>query len=911
MTNIDTSNLRKEHFAHNWLAWASMRHFLSASLLRELTYAIVDQISHGSLSLDQILEEAEPAGQGSFASWIIRPISNDSSLAIYLQRRIQNFSWQSDSEVHIMEDSISPNDVDGPATLEKFIALGAADFGFSDKQIGTIESKNQISAAKFIEAFCFAQNSHNSLNAAKYCSQLSALLVSIEMPLSSVILKHFGDLCADVDDWDKAHALYIESSNKLIECNHLQWQDFKSAFQAIITQSQAAALRNIEGSDSASQHFRRAFDGVTVREAPLLLANASWDANVALIYSEEGAQFKEIPRATLLPPPLLLNSQSDSGALVFSLEQDFPSAHRRFWSVLRRQIALGSATESRVTKAHYAESILDELSLIIARHDQPDSFRMAIRLLIESGLSKSAKKIDWNERIVDAYVNQECVDFAIAHANSQVGSQRERNIVVMTIFRRWSELISPDHSEVSANMLRYIASLALENNSSLFEAFNVGGRCLEALEEIAEKRPELRRVVESEVALAAATKIRSQGFWKGRAAGLETAIAFLDVMSDSSLKEVIDSTIGMMRELGSETQIWPLMRPALQLLIADPVMLFSRRQSGLESTIVSTILEFGLRQESEQATILVCLKDFDSEIVRKASVQSELQEAVKRVKQNAIQINASNSIYNIDALLYASAASGRDGVESALKALKAIFQSVEDTKHPSMNLAHAYTSLILLANRQNEIAKDISVDIAVFRLWLEPLMPLICSIWNKAKSQPLIFSTFSIPAAEKPDSIVVHNWAFASMLFAASIGQETVLKPFIAEAATKPALANGIALARVTRSVAQNLDDIDFDGIRLENRDVFYAALGRRLSILQKYDIENARDYCKALIDQCFRLGPRDIDAAVFLVGFRLDLANHVGKIDASDYKKRLRNIPDIRQNLEPILGLFGDSSMN
>lgn len=909
MSEQSTSKLRKEHFANNWLTWAAVRHFISASLLRELSYAIVDRISNGTLSLDQILEEAEPTGHNSFASWVIKPISHDSSLAKYLQRRIQYFTWQSDSVVHV-EDSISTN-ADGPSSLERFIALGAADFGLSSKQISTIESTCQVSGTKFIEAFCFAQNSRNSVDAIEYCSKLKDLLSTIEMPLTSVILKHLGDLCADMDDWNKARFLYDESSNMLIEFNSPQWLEFTSAFQTIITQSQAAALRNTDGAASAFQHFERAFNNVKVSENPLLLANASWDANVALSSSDESSQFEEMHRATMLPPPLLHNSQNDYGALISSQEGNFSNAHQRFWAVLRRQIALGSATESRTTKAHYAESIIDELSLKIARHDQPASFRMALRLLIESGSSKSAEMIKWNERIVDVYVNQECVNLAIEHAISHVGSQRERHLVVMTIFRQWLELMSPDHSAVSADMLRYLAALVSNSNSSLFESFNISGRSLETLKAVAVKRPELRRYVESEVATAVSAKIRSKEFWRGSAAGLETAIAFIDVMSDSSLKKVIDSTIEMMREIGSETQMWPLMRPALQLLIAEPVMLFSRRQPGLESEIVSTILEFGLRQESEQATTLVYLKDFDSEIVRKASVQTELREAVMRVKQNALQTNSSNSIYNINALLYASAASGRDGVEAALKALKATFQSVEDAKHPSMNLAHAYSSLMLLTDRQNEIAADISVDITEFRLWLKSLLPLVCTIWNKAKSQPLIFSTFSIPAAERPDSTVVHNWTFASMHFAASIGQEAVLKQLIADAATEPSLANGIALARVTRSVAQNLDDSDLDEIRLENREIFYAALGLRLSRLKKYDPEMARVYCKALIDQCFRLGPRDIDAAVFLEGYHLEIASYIVNIDASNYRKRLRNIPDLRQNLEPILALFNDSSMD
>ena len=119
-------------------------------------------------------------------------------------------------------------------------------------------------------------------------------------------------------------------------------------------------------------------------------------------------------------------------------------------------------------------------------------------------------------------------------------------------------------------------------------------------------------------------------------------------------------------------------------------------------------------------------------------------------------------------------------------------------------------------------------------------------------------------------------------------------------------LQNAIALAQATRSVAQKSIETDPEEIRKENRETFYSTLGRRLVALQMLDDERGREVCRALLDQCFRQGPRDLDAAVFLSAARLDIGASIPQTDRSDYVKRMGDNRDLRLALIPLLEMFG-----
>ena len=131
------------------------------------------------------------------------------------------------------------------------------------------------------------------------------------------------------------------------------------------------------------------------------------------------------------------------------------------------------------------------------------------------------------------------------------------------------------------------------------------------------------------------------------------------------------------------------------------------------------------------------------------------------------------------------------------------------------------------------------------------------------------------------------------------------MKEALSAAMAQPMLADPIALARATRSAAGGVD-VDTAAIRLENRDTFYSALGQRLVVLQKVEGDRAREICNALLNRCLCLGPRAIDAAVFLSAARLGIAEYVPHTIRSDYAKRLQEQNrELRLSLTPILEML------
>jgi len=610
-------------------------------------------------------------------------------------------------------------------------------------------------------------------------------------------------------------------------------------------------------------------------------------------------------RAALLLPPLLQATHDSSSALNDFLKGDFRDSHRQFWAVLRRQIALGLAVQSRGTKALYARSILDSLSAEVARNRQPDSFRIAIGLLIESGDNTSAARAGWIETLVDAYVDENCVEFAIRHSEEHQGACAERQGVVIELFQQWTELIALDRVRVSTMMLRHVTALAGKSPTSLRSTENLGGRSLEVIRDVAQKRPELRNHIASEVAEAIINRLSSPGFWTATATALKIANEYGDAFSKAQLERIVRVDLDLLAKMDPTADAWPFVRPALAFLVSTPVKEFSGLMPEIGKRIVDTILRFGAQQKSEHAQTLFYLYDFDSSLLSDELVAEKLQNTVVQVRHRSLQSGSSDSIANIQALLIAPTISGRDGVQDALTGLADILKSVSE-RRSSIALPDAYLSLLLLANQQKRIADDLSLNLDEFKSWLTPLITLVAGLWEQAKDRPFLLAPFSLPPATVPNPVIVHNWAFASMAFSESLRQGDQILAALTDAMTQPLLHDSIALARATRSVAGESVQIDPAEIGNENRATFYATLGRRLVVLQRLDAERGREVCIALLNQCFRLGPRDLDAAVLLSALRLDLGAYIFQMEHSDYIKRMGNSRELRLALIPLLQMFG-----
>ncbi len=787
----ETAYLRKRCFGDNWLAWAALRHFLPTRMVRDLAFVIVHEMSDGTLTVGELFDEVVTVGPECLDSWLLQPRSARSPLAQYLQRCVRTFAWQNDAPVPLVPGIGAPPGVIGPSALEKAIQLGTADFGWPERALLEIHIEDQPSISILSKVIVIARANFKSSSTEGFLRAIVPPIVSIDPPLAVAIVKHVGDLCADADSWDKALALYDEAETRVFQAVDPAWHEFTSSLRAMITQSRASAIRTLNGADQAAAFLFGAVEGATMTSAPLLLANATHDALAASLASPDKFAPRPDQRAAVLSPPLLSGTHRPSGALMSWLEGQFADSRRQFWAVLRRQIALGLATESRITKALYTRSILDEIQATIARQRQPESFQMAVQLLIESENNESVAKVGWNEQLINAYVDQSLVDFVVAHAKEHQGSKVGRQGVAVELFQQWTELITTDRIKIAESMLKYVAALAFESSGSFYSSQNLGGRSLEVLRHAAERRPELRNGVASEVAAAVMKRLQVPGFWTAQRAALETASAYQDAFSQDQLRDILDIILDILAHTAPATNIEPVVRPALIFLVSEPVKHLAGRVPDLGRRIVDTILRFGVQQESEHARVLFYLHDFDPALLRDASVADKLRDPVIQVRHRSLQSNASNAVENIEALLLAPAISGSDGVHDALDGLARILKLAVE---PGLSIAlpFAYGPLLLLANEQQKIAAEILVSVESFRDSLHPILRLIIELWIQAKDRPLLFAAFSLPQPTTPDPVIIHNWAYALMLFADSLQQSEQLFAVLAAAKTQPGLAKAI-----------------------------------------------------------------------------------------------------------------------
>lgn len=898
---IDNHAIRTHHFKNNCLAWTALNHLLPAGLVRDLSHVIVEYVSAGGLRLNDLFEDRPTDGDISLESWAIQPLEPKSTLADYLQRRIRMLAWGNDREVHFQTNDFDKAVGVRAKAIEDAVQLGQADFAAAQQMLSKLHFPEQESVNDLVGAIIVSRPSAASEAPASIVAAVDGRCKSIEMPLAAVVMKHVGDLCADADEWTDALDLYYGTIARLTGYDDAAWAAYTRSLQTVTLQSIAAALRIVKGPESAAAFLSTQLESSQLINAPLLLLNASHDALAASNLGSENPLSTADRRASILFPPLLLQSHDISSALESWIEESFSEANRIFWQLLRRQIALGSASESRVTKAYYARSILSELDNIADRQKIPPAFLLAARLLLESGQSHIVKTIDWSETLIQNYVDRDNVDQVIAHANRNEGSKIERSAVSIELFRGWTEVISPDCAHVAAQMIGAVANAAQNSESSFFGSKNISGRSFEVLHYLAVKRPEFRKDVAPAVASAVVAKLDLGEFWSATAEALKTAHAYLDIVSSEDLVRIISKVLSLLDGIDPAKDFWPLVRPSLDILLSEESQRISKIDLPLGQRIISTVLRFGLNQKTEHARLLFYLHYFDLGSIDDASTLDKLKNVVSDVRSCASTTSASNAVYNINALLLAPAAAGRDGVADALDALIRILKSAL-SEHPGISFAHAYETLNLLADRQERIAAAISMESGEFRSRLESILSLIVEIWKVAAGRPMLFASFSIPPATKPNPAIIHNWAYASIYFGQSLDQRPVILAALDAAAVQPALRDPIALARATRLAAGDPEDFDSSSIRSENRDTFYAALGQRLVLLRRVMEQPRKDIVQALLDQCLRQGPNGLDAAVFLLVAELKLGSVTVNSEYSNYAKRLENSRELRLALTPML---------
>ncbi len=897
--------LRKQHFQANCLAWIALNHFLPAHLLRELSLVLVDAVGGGQFRLDQLFEERIIAGVDGLETWAVRPLDVKHRIAQYLQNRIRYLIWANDTDLFYDQSQQEPAmGILTPGEVEDAIRLGQCDLrGFV-----MVASRLKIPSQTSIESLLFAVRMTRELLTAHDKDELTIKIVemcdTIAMPLAAVVMKHLGDLCVDADEWAAALEFYQISFERLEHANIDGWTGYIELLKAITTQSVAAALRAAQGPGRAAVHLAPKLEAATLSKSLFFLLNASLDSYVAESLAAAPLQFPPDRRTSMSNEPLLLRTRDLTSAFEASTEREYRTAFGYFWSVLRRQIALGSANDTRVTQAYYAISVFSSLEHTIDGEIDRNWFVTGVRLLVQSEQTRSAEKLRWGGKLVRAYVDDHVITLLLSQIDAVPASREERLGVAVELMRGWCLVLPAERNDLATRMLSFISKVAESHKSAFSGRDNVGGRSMEVLREVAQRRPEFRRSAAADVVPAILSKFEPGEWWTGTAEAFKVASEYLDVLQPEDVRRILDAVLAMLEKADPARAGWVIVQPAIDLLATTPAQRLAKEDKDFDNRIVATILRFGLNQETEYTRLLFYLYQFDLKTVYQEPAVTQLRGVVQQVRKQALTIHASNAMENVRALLLAPAAAGSDGIKDALKAISDTLNTAfGDTRQLALAFPFAYETFVVLAQTQESIAKALSLSTEEFQNWLRPLVEQIVAVWGKAAEDPGIFAPMAFPRRTTPSPVIVHNWAFGSIALARSLGEQgKVAAALDAAAAKEPALAGPIATARAARLGLGELESLHPDSVRFDNADAFYSALGQRLVAVQHVSSELRDRVIDALLEQCLRLGPNGLDAAVFVAAGDFKLQNWRSTPEFTDYFKRVENSRELRLTLMPFL---------
>lgn len=885
---------------HDWMAWIALRHFLPAAMLRDVLDVATREVTEQRLGVaDLFYEQLDGAALWS-ETWLLSPRDVRGRTEHHLQEVIRLMAWQND-EVGMLPDEHTEPRV---RLLDAVARLGAADFGWPGTVFDDFDEFSEIMQPGFasvLAALKAARTDHRATEVAGFWSSLAPLLQRTAGALEAVATKHLADLCADVDSWDKALFGYQRTNELLRQCSEeAEWRDVVHVWRGLVKQSEAAALAVLEGPKAASDLLTDLVEATSFPGDSVLRANSGADSMTLLQEASEDGWSHGDTRVAIMRPPLLHASHEPRVAITHWLNGKHRNANRWFWATLRRQTALGTVTGSRSTKAFYGRALVDELSA--EPSVTPETFALAVRMLIESGQYESASRCRWNNKLVDTYVTPAAVEQAIAQAAAFAGARLRRELVVIELFRSWVAHLAPSGNEAAIAMLKHLAGLAGDFRAALASDRDVGRRSADALTELADARPELRVAVAAEVASAVASKLTSEDGWHDKEAALKLGSAYADGFEASVSHGLARATLDLLGKLDPAAELWPLVRPALELLVEEPMKAVYLTDADLERQALSQILRFGTGQESEHSRLFYYLRNLRPTLLKDPDIRAQLDVPLAHVRRRAKEINSSNVVEHICALLLAPAAAGAEGLKDALEGLLAILVSANGVRR-SIAFSYAYESVLLLVDERDAIEGVLGT--ARLAKISGKLRQALVELWHAATDMPLLFAPFSFPLATKPNSVTIHNWAFASMRFGQVYGGDGEISRALKDASSNAQLGAAIALATETRGLLVGPDAEVVTRALTDDREAFYSALGRRLVQLHRMSDEAAKEFCAVLAQQCLRFGPRAIDASVLLAAAKLGLGDAARSWGLTDYARRLEGEEDLRLTLGPILSLF------
>ncbi|WP_158284402.1 hypothetical protein, partial [Bradyrhizobium sp. SUTN9-2] len=858
----------------NVFGWVSLRHFLPADNLRDLVRVLVHEVSEGQISLDRLFEEREiPKGPG-LDGWIVRPLKTEGKLAGYLQRAVQDIVWQADGDGFPPEDGAPPEQLLKARSLERALQLGTRDFGFDEREFRVPFNDQACEALLDL----LRTGSACSAGRAEW-SELPPTAVNrvsnLYPPLAVLLLKHIGDLCADADAWRVAEDLYRKCRDRLGDANQ-GWHALSEQLVDVVDQSIAAAVRVNTGPEAAFELLRDSLESSSLEVRPLLKFNAPFDALCAALSVDSLALKFTDSRTTLLKPPLSHEShQLNWSVFAAAGARDRHRASRRCWAVLRRQIALGLSTESRETMAAFAQVLFRITEETEPQRGHSADFYLAVHLLIQAADRSHVEDIKWSDSFVARFVDEAAVELVISLCGRHEGMSVERHRSAISLLTRWAEKIPQDRRQVARIIVEFLSAQASSGSTSFSSTRNLALAGVDALCRLAKGRPEFCRENIAPVYTAIATLLRLQAHWNLHANTFQLACLTVDMLSRDQARELVNETLSLLAAIKPESQLWPVVRPALQFLLSDEVVTLANVDAELGRRIVNSIITFGAGDRSNAAGLVQNLERFDRSLLDQKVVIDLREALVHRLVPSVARLNTSSNVADIRALLAIPSLSGKVGVTAALQALESVLRSVK-TSRPAMGVADAYAPVLALAGRRAEFVTLLGEEY-VDQHW-NVLLDLVFDLWSTAVNTPRLLAPFSIPEPTNPNPITVHNWTYASLRFAKDLDQEDRMLQFLKGIESPISLRDPIDLAVATGALSADLKEQQDRSLTDEGDDAFYAGLGRRLIRVLTEEEDVARRICSELLHQCLLRGPRGLDAGVLAESLRLKIANDASR---------------------------------
>lgn len=886
--------VRAASFRDELFLWLTVRHFLSADLLRELCSAAVGFGADGDFALDDLFDSVVTEGSDALVAWALMPRSVHGDLARRLQDLVRAIAWQGDST---RSDDVTSKSDDFERLRLLWWAVDAGRFDLTSIDGSTRRGAPPESIASLFVAMNAIAQSIDDEQPVEQSPTLETL-ANRPFPLNAVLIKHTGDLCIDADDWRKASALYRLAEQLLRDGEGREWGVFTRTFHTILKQSQANVLRQLEGPRAALQVLSGA-RSASFAEDPTSYINAGIDLSSATWASRSDGMGGD-HRAVVVTAPQLSPIQRHLGYAYERLADGrYPDAYRWFWAGLRRQTALGSHVLSAEAKAAFGLGLIEQFADERAPASTAEEFWLGVRLMIEGGTPRVVERARWSEDVVAKYVDEPLIARALAHSQRPPSAVYARSLVLLELFSRWSRLLPRERPVAARAMLMALVQFATPKSSPIGAEKELILKSQKALRLIAKNKPSFKGLIGEQIVDLTLAWVRD-GAHFFTTEMLTVTLEFIDSLAAGPLRVLVEGLLTHVETLNLADVDFRYNNLILGVLESAAARKLRKTDPALSDRIDRFEIDIALGQRTEPRNLFFLLRRLPKALVDERIDDASIAGLVEQTRTRALQINSSDATEHIIALLSAPELAGPVAIRDALAAFKNILRSALDSD-PAISFGSAYSVLTQLGNPLEPISQSLAEKGSVAADEIDEIWGLLLSVWARAPETPEMFNGFMLPPPTEPDPVYVHNWAFASSQLAQRLSRISGLDQALDTASENAMLRRPITVARSIAATPRELQGISPALIDQEGGDAFYAALGQRLAVLAGSGASNRGDLVRALLHGALRHGPNGMDAAVFTAALEDGVAPSLSISDVAEYGERLEANKSLRLGLSAL----------